>query len=238
MRVAQLWRYPVKSMAGEQLTHARVRGGAIEGDRKLLVTDERGYVRTARSHPKLLKHRATIDERGDVLVDGRPWTSPEVARDVETAAGKGCRLVAHEGPDRFDILPLLVGTDGGIKEWGGDVRRIRPNLVVGGIEGWVEPDWQGQFLKIGKVVVAMRDLRARCVMVTFDPDTLKQDVNVLRDIARRFHGFLCLNSVGINEGAIAVGDPVELAEVRSADELKRFVEQAEGAAPPPTAVTD
>jgi hypothetical protein len=47
-------------------------------------------------------------------------------------------------------------------------------------------------------------------MTTFDPDTLEQDVNVLRDIRRRFDGKLALNAAVERPGVIAVGDEAEL----------------------------
>jgi uncharacterized protein YcbX len=56
----------------------------------------------------------------------------------------------------------------------------------------------------------MDDLRARCIMTTYDPDTGEQDVNVLRRIQREFGGVLGLNSYVINPGRVAVGDRVEL----------------------------
>jgi hypothetical protein len=37
---------------------------------------------------------------------------------------------------RFDVLPLLVATDGAIAALGEDGRRLRPNVVVGGVDGW------------------------------------------------------------------------------------------------------
>ena len=40
-----------------------------------------------------------------VMVDGRPWDSAEVARDVEAAAGAGCRLV--ESDEVFAIAGSL-----------------------------------------------------------------------------------------------------------------------------------
>jgi uncharacterized protein YcbX len=39
-KVAELWRYPVSSMAGEQLAVARVEAGGIAGDRIWGVLDE------------------------------------------------------------------------------------------------------------------------------------------------------------------------------------------------------
>ena len=66
----------------------------------------------------------------------------------------------------------------------------RPNLIVGGVEGLAERDWPGQTLRIGETRIGVRDLRGRCVMTTYDPDTLEQDRDVLRGIVRQFEGCL------------------------------------------------
>ena len=47
-------------------------------------------------------------------------------------------------------------------------------------------------------------------MTTFDPDTGKQDLNVLRKVQREFEGVVGLNSYVITPGRVAVGDAVEL----------------------------
>jgi hypothetical protein len=47
-------------------------------------------------------------------------------------------------------------------------------------------------------------------MTTYHPDTLVQDVDVLRDIRARFDGTLALNAAVQSPGVIALGDPVEL----------------------------
>jgi len=211
VRIAELWRYPVKSMAGEPLEEARLGEDGIAGDRALAVFDASGRILTARTRPRLLGHRATIGREGEPLVDGRPWTDPEVARDVEAAAGPGARLLRVEAPDRFDILPLLVATDGAIASLGYDRRRFRPNLLVGGVPGLAERTWEGRLLRAGDCLIAVRDLRGRCVMTTFDPDTLSQDVNVLRRIVREMGGTLALNCSVAHGGTLRVGDPVELA---------------------------
>src|SRR5687767_7582501 len=112
MYVSELWRYPVKSMGGERLQRADVGAAGIPGDRALYVIDERGEIVSARTRPQLLAHRAGVGEDGEVLVDGLPWGSADVADIVEEAAGGGARLVRARGPERFDILPLLVATDG------------------------------------------------------------------------------------------------------------------------------
>lgn len=54
-RVVEIWRYPVKSMAGERLTHAAVGARGIPGDRGWALRDElAGEIRGARSFPTLL----------------------------------------------------------------------------------------------------------------------------------------------------------------------------------------
>jgi len=211
VKIQELWRYPVKSMAGEPLERAELRPDGLAGDRVLQVHDRFDRVVTSRSRPALLGHRATLDPNGEPRVDGRPWATPEVDRDVEAAAGPGSRLVRHDGLDRFDILPLLVATDGAIAAFGHDRRRLRPNLIVGGVDGLAERQWEGRTLRVGAVLIALEDLRERCVMTTFDPDTQAQDVEVLRKIRRAFGGRLALNARVLQGGTIAVGDPVELA---------------------------
>jgi hypothetical protein len=47
-------------------------------------------------------------------------------------------------------------------------------------------------------------------MTTFHPDTVAQDVDVLRDIRARFDGKLALNAAVETPGTIALGDDVEL----------------------------
>ena len=217
MKVAQIWRYPVKSMAGERLEHARIGPLGIEGDRVVHVEDAQGHVITARSHYRLLGHRATLNGSGEPVVDGRLWSDPNVRMDVEDIVGPGAMLVRDDSSDRFDVLPLLVATDGAVAAFGHDGRRLRPNLVIGGVEGLAERSWSGQCLHIGEVIIGIQDLRGRCIMTTFDPDSLKQDRQVLTDIVRRFGGTLALNCFVIRGGDIRVGDTVELARHRQCE---------------------
>jgi uncharacterized protein YcbX len=218
MTVTHIWRYPVKTMAGQEMQRAAVGPLGIEADRLVHVEDARGRVVTSRSHPRFLGMKGAADAQGTITVDGRPWQSPEVDADVEDIAGKGARLVRYEGPERFDVLPLLVATDGSIAAFGHDYRRLRPNIVVGGVEGLDERTWPGACLRIGKVLIGVQDLRQRCIMTSFDPDTLVQDKNITRDIYRRFEGKLALNCFVIEGGEITVGDEVQLVKGRACTE--------------------
>lgn len=211
MRLQAIWRYPVKSMAGEPLTRARLADDGVEGDRVVQVLGTRSFL-TSRTRPGLLGLAGTIGTDGRALVDGHPWDGEEAAALVRAAAGDEARLIAHPGPERFDILPLLVATDGAVAALGEDVRRLRPNLVIEGVEGLAERDWPGGLLRIGEALVGVDSLRGRCIMTTFHPDTLEQDVGVLRRIHREFGGEVALNCWVERPGEVRVGDPIELLD--------------------------
>ncbi|PYM58367.1 MAG: hypothetical protein DMD79_19220, partial [Candidatus Rokuibacteriota bacterium] len=169
-------------------------------------------------HPRFLAHKGTLGQDGEPLVDGRPWGSPEVAAAVAAIGGPGAHLVRFDGAERFDVLPLLVATDGAIAAFGHDGRRLRPNIVVGGVEGLAEREWPGRCLRIGKVLIGVQDLRSRCIMTAYDPDTQVRDKDITRDIYQRFEGKLALNCFVIEGGEVTVGDAVLLARGRACTE--------------------
>ncbi len=60
MQVAELWRYPVKSLLGEQVDQIEVVRAGFVGDRRFGIVDvATGNVLTARREPKLLFARAS-----------------------------------------------------------------------------------------------------------------------------------------------------------------------------------
>jgi uncharacterized protein YcbX len=211
MVVGEIWRYPVKSMGGEQLEVTVLTPDGVPGDRVVHARDDR-QVLTARSHPALLGFRASLGPDGEPLVDGEPWSSETIAARVRQAVGEKARLARFDGPERFDVLPLLVATDGAIAALGMDRRRFRPNILVSGATADAEQSWPGKRLRIGKAIIAVASLRQRCVMTTYDPDTQVQDVSVLRRIVRERGGRLALDCSVIEPGRVALGDPVEVLE--------------------------
>jgi uncharacterized protein len=209
MFVKEVWRYPVKSMGGERVAQAEVGELGIAGDRTVLV-HVGGRVVTSRTHHRLLGLKGTLDSNGVPQISGHSWNSPEALELVKEAAGPDAELVHYEGRERFDVLPLLVATDGAINHMGFDGRRLRPNIVIGGVEGLMEREWPDRRLQIGGVLIHAAQLRGRCIMTTFDPDTLQQDRNVLRRIVRELDGTMALDCTVVQGGLIHEGDPVFL----------------------------
>ncbi len=209
MQVAEIWRYPVKSLAGNRLTTAEVTRLGVIHDREIVIL--RGTrIADARRYPKLLGLQGALDSEGVATINGHRWDSAEAQTLVNEAVGVAVELVQVEGPERFDVLPLLVATDGAIARMGVDGRRFRPNIVIGGVPGLEERGWPGKQIQIGPVLIKAAQLRQRCVMTTYDPDTQVQDLSVLKRIVSEFDGTLALDCSVITPGTIRVGDAVEI----------------------------
>ena len=94
-RLTEIWRYPVKSCRGEQLTEAVVEPWGLAGDRRWMIVDGAGDQVTAREYPPL------------VLV------TPRVESGKITLASPGLPEVTVPVPSGTDLVPVNV--------WGSDL---------------------------------------------------------------------------------------------------------------------
>lgn len=67
LHLSALYRYPIKSTAGESLDRAAVGEEGIAGDRRFMLARPDGVFLTARSHPQLVTIRAELSDTGIVL---------------------------------------------------------------------------------------------------------------------------------------------------------------------------
>ena len=91
MYVAELWRYPIKSMAGERVTEIQVDELGFAGDWKVLVRGANGHVIISRTHHKLLSLKGTLGSDGQPLISGQSRNSPEALALVRSAVGADVR---------------------------------------------------------------------------------------------------------------------------------------------------
>ena len=100
LRIAELWRYPVKSLLGERMSGLSLVADGVDGDRLWGIRDRGdGRILTARREPRLLFAASRIGT-GDVplitLPDGSMLTGPGPATDDALSAwlGKAVALVS------------------------------------------------------------------------------------------------------------------------------------------------
>ena len=225
-RVVGLWRYPVKSMAGEALTEVEVSWHGLAGDRRWAFVRD-GVVGsgfpwlTIRQRADMSHYRPSLVEpaRPDesAVVVGTPsGVSYDVAAPALAAElGAGVRLIKQ---DRgvFDTLPLSLITTQTIGRLAAlvgarlEVQRFRPNVVVEASDGeaFAEDAWVGRVLRIGGLRMRVDKRDGRCVIVTIDPVTTERNPAVLRAIAQDRQGCLGVYGSTVEPGRIAVGDPV------------------------------
>ncbi len=226
-RVAGVWRYPVKSMAAEQLDEVEVSWQGLAGDRRWAFIRD-GQVRsgfpwlTIRERPEMARYHPRFAE------PDRPDASVTLVRtpsggelDVASPAlaaelGAGVRVI-KQSRGVFDTMPLsllstqtlaclgrLVGTDL-------VAGRFRPNLLVDAPgRDFPEDGWVGRVLRIGGMRMRVDQRDSRCVMVTIDPVTLLRNPAILRVIAQERDARTGVYGSTVEPGRVTAGDLVEL----------------------------
>ena len=232
-RVAGLWRYPVKSMAPEELDSAEVSWHGLTGDRRWAFI-RAGQVRsgfpwlTLRERPELAHYRPRFAQpdrpNASLVLVGTPAAAEFDVADPALAAelGTGVRVIKQ---DRgiFDTMPLSLLTIQALAGLGLAAgaglaaARFRPNLLVDALGGdfpWYpeipEDAWVGRILRIGALRMRVDKHDLRCVVPTIDPVTLCRNPAILRTIARDRGNRFGVYASTVEPGRVAVGDPVEL----------------------------
>ena len=200
---------PGQVSAGEALPVADLTPDGVAGDRVVHVAGTRGPL-TGRTRQRLLTIPAVTDPRGAPLIDGHPWDSGRAGEIIRGHAGADARLVADTTPERFDVLNMLVATDGAVALFGHDIRRLRTNLVLSGVPADMEPELPGKAFQIGDALIGVHSPRQRCIVTAIDPDSGDRDLNVFRRIRDVFGGELALNCWVINPGVVSIGDQVRV----------------------------
>jgi uncharacterized protein YcbX len=217
-----LRRYPVKSMAGEDLEEARVGFAGLIGDRVFAFIDNRNRSNfpwmTARQGRELILFRPrfldppAIDEENFHMGDSR------FTRYLEERFGRSLRLRFSERcqTDARPVSVLGLSTASALSKETGislDTRRFRANFYVrwDNDQPYYEDDLIGHELQIGDTVILQLVKKdERCVMITLDPETAAPSPTVLQTVALRHQGCLGVYGAVLREGIVRINNPVYL----------------------------
>jgi uncharacterized protein YcbX len=231
-RVSAIYRYPVKSMAGERMEAAELGWHGLEGDRRFAF--RRCGVQagmpwlTAGSLPSLVTYVPLRD--GDDTLPNRVRTPKgeqlELRGDTlraEITAALGAPVeVMQLNNGIFDDGALAIITERSIATVsaeagvGADARRFRPNLLIETSDRSPFPEdaWTGQRLRIGEgedapaVAICARDVR--CAMLNIDPDSAATDPRLLKAAVRINQNCTGVYATTIRTGPVRVGDVLYL----------------------------
>jgi len=256
-KVESLWRYPVKSMRGEELDEMFAGYAGVYGDRLFAFAssaNEAGFpFFTGRDQRQMIHYRARFRNpekaarpvnlsEAEKLGSGVNPISADVSElmiDVETPDGKTFPIddpalidnlrAGIDGKHKLTLLrsdkamtdcrPLSIFAVQTAKKLGEetgvpvDKRRFRANVYVDltNADGFAEDQFVGKSLRIGpKVVVAVLQRDARCMMIVLDPDTAEKTPAILKAVAQGHEGMAGVYGAVLVEGTIRKGDPVEL----------------------------
>jgi uncharacterized protein len=222
-----LYRYPVKSMAGERLEDVGVGWHGIDGDRRLAfrrVGEPGGFPwLSAGKLPDLVRFRPLPAPDGHLPTRVR---TPE-GRELDLFGDQLADLVGRRfgapvqmmrlDAGMFDEASVSVITEDTVQEIGResatviDIRRFRPNIVVRLHQPgpFQEDGWVGGVLRFGdgpSIGVTMRD--ARCSMLNLDPDSGRSSPEVLKVVVQSHQNNAGVYGTVIRTGRLAVGQTV------------------------------
>jgi hypothetical protein len=234
--VEAIFRYPVKSMAGESLEAANMGWHGLGGDRRLALRriDERGGfpwlsagrlpdlvlftpVREDSSQNELPTHVRTPD--GKEL----PIFGEDLAAEVGRRHGAPVQMMhlKHGIFDEASISVIASDTVSEISRLAGlspDVRRFRPNILVRLPRPvpFQEDDWLGGVLSFGEgddapaITVTLLDVR--CAMLNLDPDTARPTPEMMKAVVRVHQNNAGIYGAVTRIGRIAVGQTIRLIQ--------------------------
>jgi uncharacterized protein YcbX len=209
--VRALWRYPVKSMAGESLEEVDVSWHGFEGDRRYAFVraglERSGFPWLTIRERSDMWHYVPRIETDRTLVRTPSGNELDVIDPALAAElGHGARVI-KQNRGVFDTMPLSLLTTGSVNALraGLDPRRFRPNILV---EGEGEDDWVGRVLAIGGMRMRLDQHDERCVVVNVDPVTTERDPSILRKIAQERDSRFGVYGSVVTPGRVAVGDRV------------------------------
>ena len=220
--ITALFRYPVKSLAGEALESVTLTELGVMGDRRYAFADsapERaGKALTARQLHAMLTYRARLSD-GGVIVSTPGGASLEATSDallseLEKAIGRPLALREAVGSN-FDTSPLLLLNLASVRAFAEtvgrelDARRFRANVWLEGLPPFAERAWLGRRLQAGAATLEGVLMCERCMMITLDPDTLERDPRILRELVATQDHLMGLYCRVTGAGRVAVGDIVE-----------------------------
>ena len=231
--VESLWRYPVKSMRGEELEEIFIGTGGVQGDRRFAFTSSLARTDfpyfTARQQHHMLQYRPGLSQPNERSIEIEAPGGATFAIDDPALIEELC--VGLDAPHRLTLMrsdaaiadchPISIislQTAHRLADETGtapEKRRFRANIYLDLADSaaFAEDEFVGRSLRIGEsVVVAIVARDSRCVMINLHPDTATMEPALLKKVAQSHGGTAGVYGTVSVEGIVRKGDTVRLVE--------------------------
>ena len=230
--VAALYRYPVKSTAGETLHVAEVDGRGLAHDRTWALYTDDGRLGSGKTSRRFRKVDGLLGWRSSVPAEpegDRPWLQapngerhragdPATDAALTAAFGQPLALRAEASASHHDDCGVHLVTSSSLRRAGAltgadvDARRLRPNLVLETDgDGFLEDGWEGFELALGPdVVLRVGPGMPRCAMIDQDHRDVGPAAPLLRTLGREHDLLLGAKAEVVTGGTLRLGDEVHL----------------------------
>jgi len=216
--VKEVWRYPVKSMAGERLDECMITDRGLDGDRRWAFIDRSphrdGKWFNIKQHAPLMTYKArlaggeleVLSPGGSAVAlesDLLPRFQAEAERPLELRELPGANF------DDSQVLIVNLATVQAFALEAGmpiDPRRFRANLYIEGLEPEEELRWLGRIVQAGESELEVTSRCERCKVITMDPDTTEATPELLRLLVERHDERMGMYCRVVKPGRIGVGD--------------------------------
>jgi hypothetical protein len=218
--VAEIWRYPVKSMAGERLESCLVTDTGLEGDRRWALLDgtpnRAGKLFTNTQDARLMTYRARLaDHSVEVATPAGETRRLDAGLVAEIAAETARPLTLRDSAGlNYDDSHVLVVNLAAVAAFelsarvAIDRRRFRANLYLDGLEPDEELRWLGRRIRAGNAELEVVKRCERCVVITRDPETAQSSPELLRVLAQTSETCMGVYCSVTRPGTVAVGDAI------------------------------
>jgi hypothetical protein len=230
--VESLWRYPVKSMRGEELAEVFVGFGGIEGDRRFAFHSTAAPPDfpffTARQNTSLLQYRPRLlPNKQSIEVETpsgnkRAIDDPELINELRAGLDAQHQITLMRSnrsfADAHAISLMSMQTVQQLAHETGltvDKRQFRESIYADLPDtiGFAEDGFVGRSVRIGHdLVVGFVERDQRCMLINLHPDTSQASPALLKAVAQHHNARAGIYGEVLREGAVRVGDPIALLD--------------------------
>ena len=223
-KVESLWRYPVKSLIGENLDTLNITNRGVSGDREYAILDSEGKFGSGKNTRRFkridglfsMSAKTTNNSISIAFPDGTILNNSDslINKKLSETLEQRVTLTKEAKTSHFDDGSIHILTTSSLAllqnllpDSGIDVRRFRPNIVIDC--PLLDDELVGKTICIGETILVITHKTERCRMVTLAQLGIEKRPEILKSVSKNFGLDFGVYARVLSTGTISVGDRIE-----------------------------